>query len=353
MDTSLFSLVASFPILFPIAILIFFLLTIFVLYLYFTKRLVRQKEIFAMQLEKEKEIARNKTLLLAEMSDEMVALTENLVHPNEAKDEELKEEIFHSANNLRELLKIQANKIEIYKEKFILSHMLDDISTYLASNFTQRYTEVVFYVHPTVPRYLTGDVIHCSRIINNILEFAIHTTPEGKVTLEISCDKPLQDDIILNITIEDNGKGLGTETFQSLFVLNYDDAKREQWGYGLYIAKKLTLAIGGTIQADSIVDSGNHFSLQIPMHLNEDSRLKEFAVLKETLSPKKVLIYLEKEATGDALEALFHYFYEEVVRTTRMALDKRLVNPLDFDVIVLDDIFFTPNNITYLQSIKA
>ena len=322
------------------------------LYLYFSKRLTKQKEVFNAQLQKEKEIEHNKTLLLSNMSDDMYELTQNLVNPEEKKDEALEKEILHSANNLRELLKIQANKIEIYKEKFVFSHMLEDVSTYLASNFKQRNTEVVFNIHENVPRYLTGDVIHFSRIINNILEFAIQSTPQGKVTLEITCDKPLSNDIILNVTIKDSAKGLGEDTFKKLFELNYNDKKKEQWGFGLYIAKKLTLAIGGTIEAHSVMASGNVFSLQIPMQLNEDSTLKEFNALKEGLAPRKILIYSEKAATGNSLKKLFNYFYEEVELATRIQLDKRLINLLDFDIIVLEDIFFNTSNNAYLKSIK-
>ncbi|MBA1420186.1 MAG: response regulator [Epsilonproteobacteria bacterium] len=226
------------------------------------------------------------------------------------------------------------------------------MSTYLASNFKQRNTEVVFNIHENVPRYLTGDVIHFSRIINNILEFAIQSTPQGKVTLEITCDKPLSNDIILNVMIKDSAKGLGEDTFKKLFELNYNDKKKEQWGFGLYIAKKLTLAIGGTIEAHSAVASDNVFSLQIPMQLNEDSTLKEFNVLKEGLAPRKILIYSEKAATGNSLKKLFNYFYEEVELATRIQLDKRLINLLDFDIIVLEDIFFNTSNNAYLKSIK-
>ena len=343
----------------PFSLTGFFSLTIIALlmlliglYLYFTKRLTKQKEVFNAQLQKEKAIERNKTLLLSNMSDDMYELTQNLVKPEEEKVEALEEEILHTANNLRELLKIQANKIEIYKEKFVFSHMLEDVSTYLASNFKERDTEVVFNIHENVPRYLTGDVIHFSRIINNILEFAIQSTPQGRVTLEITCDKPLSNDIILNVTIKDSAKGLDEDTFKKLFELNYNDKKKEQRGFGLYIAKKLTLAIGGTIEAHSAVASGNIFSLQIPMQLNEDSTLKEFSTLKQGLAPRKVLIYSEKAATGDALKKLFNYFYEEVVLATRMEFDKRLMNLTDFDIIVLEDTFFDTSNNVYLKSIK-
>ncbi|MBA1420185.1 MAG: hypothetical protein FAF03_04800 [Epsilonproteobacteria bacterium] len=65
---------ASLSSLLPFSTTGFFSLTIIVLlillaglYLYFTKRLTKQKEVFNAQLEKEKEIERNKTLLLANM----------------------------------------------------------------------------------------------------------------------------------------------------------------------------------------------------------------------------------------------------------------------------------------------
>ena len=48
----------------------------------------------------------------------------------------------------------------------------------------------------------------------------------------------------------------------------------------------------------------------------------------------------------------FNYFYEEVELATRIQLDKRHINLLDFDIIILEDVFLNPSNNTYLKSIK-
>jgi CheY-like chemotaxis protein len=334
-------------------ILIIILLSLVVgVYFYFKSKLVKQNSEFNETLSTVKDIEKNKNELLSHMSDDIYHLTKNLVNPEETKDDTLEGEILTSANNLRELLKIQANKIEVYQEKFVFSHMLDDVSTYLSSNFKNRNTEVIFDIDDNVPRYLTGDVIHFSRIINNILEFSIQATPQGKVTLSIRCDKPTSNDIILNVQIKDNGKGLSEEDFTKLFDLVYDDKRQEHTGLRLYIAKKLTLAIGGTIETSSGLATGNIFTLQIPMKLNEESTLQEFMVFKEGIKDKKVLIYSDKSATGDSLKKLFSYFYRDVIIAKREELEKRLVNFIDFDLIILDDIFFNTVNNEHLKLIK-
>lgn len=330
-------------------IIVLLLLTVLALYWYFKVKFSKQNNDFKKALQKVKESEKNKNELLSIMSDDIYHLTQNLVDPEETKDSVLEEEILTSANNLRELLKIQANKIEIYNEKFVFSHMLADVSTYLASNFKNRETEVIFDIDETVPRYLTGDVIHLERIINNILEFSIQSTPHGKVTLCITCDKPITNEIILNIKIQDSSKGLDKEDFDKLFDLIYDNKRQEHIGIRLYIAKKLTLAIGGTIAASSELAKGNIFTLQIPMQLNRESNLQEFKVFKEGLTDKKVLIYSEKPATGKSLQKLLYYFYKEVTLAKRLELEKRSI---DFDLIFLDDSVFNPENIQHLQWIK-
>lgn len=333
-------------------IIISLLLMVIGLYFYFKSKLIKQNSEFKETLSKVESIEKNKNELLSYMSDDIYELTQTLVNPEETKEETLEGEILTSANNLRELLKIQANKIEVYQEKFVFSHMLDDVSTYLSSNFKNRNTEVIFDIDDNVPRYLTGDVIHFARIINNILEFSIQSTAQGKVTLSITCDKPTSNDIILNVQIKDSGKGLSEEAFDKLFDLVYDDKRQEHIGLRLYIAKKLTLAIGGTIEATSGLATGNIFTLQIPMQLNEESTLQEFIAFKEGIDEKKVLIFSEKTATGSSLQKLFSYFYSDVVIAKREELDKRLINLIDFDLLVLDNNFFNTLNNEHLALIK-
>jgi CheY-like chemotaxis protein/flagellar basal body-associated protein FliL len=327
-----------------IALISILLIALVFIYLYFTSKLSKQKIEFRENATKAKERETNQNALLSNLSDNIYNLT---------KDKGLEGEILISTNNLRELLKIQANKIEQYQEKFTFSHMLDDVVMYLSSNFSRRNTELIFTIDDNIPQYLTGDVIHFSRIINNILEYAIQSTPKGKVTLSIESMKPIGDKVILDIKIKDGARGFSDEQVLTLFDLVYDEKSNEQKGLHLYIAKKLTLSMGGTIEVQRDMASGNTFSLQLPMYLNEESNVKAFSAFKKDIEQKKVLICSEKPATALSLEQCFKYFYEEVYIAKREELDKRKINLMDFDLLILDDAFFNTTNNEHLKLIKG
>jgi len=328
------------------------LLLIVGLYFYFKAKLSKQNNQFIEMIKYEKESEKKKNNLLSKMGDDIYHLTQTLLNPEETKEETLEEDILTSANNLRELLKIQANKIEIYNEKFIFGHMLEDVSTYLSSNFGQRNTEVIYNIDPDVPRYLTGDIIHFSRIVNNLLEFSIQSTPQGKVTLTISSHKARNHDIILQVKITNNGQSVSEEVLDRLFSLNYNSKKEEQASIRLYIAKKLTLAMGGTIEASAKPSTGNNFTLQLPMTRNSSSHLQEFSSIKKELPSKKVLIYSDKEATALSLQKLLKSFYDDVTVVSRDELDKNSIDFTHFDVLLLDNIFFNTVNYEALKQKK-
>ena len=327
-----------------ITLIIFLLFTLIFIYLYFTSKLSKQTIEFREDISKSKEREKNQNALLSDLSDNIYNLT---------KDKGIEGEILISTNNLRELLKIQANKIEQYQEKFTFSHMLDDVVMYLSTNFSERNTELIFSIDEKIPQYLTGDVIHFSRIINNILEYAIQSTPQGKVSLHIESMKAIDNRIILDIKIKDSARSFSEEQFNTLFELIYDEKNHEQKGLHLYIAKKLTLAMGGTIDVSRGLASGNTFSLQLPMYLNEESNVKAFSAFKKDIEQKRVLIFSEKFATGSSLEQLFTYFYTDVACAKREELEKRKINLMDFDLLILDDVFFNTANTEHLKLIKG
>ncbi len=332
--------------------IILLLLLLMGLYFYFKAKLLKQNRKFTETIKKVKDRETNKNILFSNMSDDIYQLTQTLINPDETKDGTVKEDILTSTNNLRELLKIQANKIEVYNENFIFGHMLGDVSVYLSSNFGKINTEIIYDIDSNVPRYLRGDIIHFSRIINNLLEFSIQATPIGKVTLAITAHRARANDIILTVEISSSGTRVNQEVLDRLFTLQYNNKKEEQASIRLYIAKKLTLAIGGTIETQSKASKGNTFTLQVPMKLNASSELQEFTSVKKRLVAKKVLIYSDKVETALMLQALFTYFYEDVLIVSREEIDRDIVDFVNFDLLVLDNIFFSTVNNEQLKQKK-
>jgi len=335
-----------------IAIIVVLIAVIVWTYVYFNSKLKKQNSDFKETLIKTQNIEQNKNALLSGLSDNIYELTQNLVKTEDETDNNIEDEILNSTNNLRELLKIQSNQVEVYNETFIFSSVLDDISTYLASNFNSRDTEVVFNINQDVPYSLHGDVAHLSRIINNILEFSVQATPQGKVSLNIKSKKVNVNTILLNIQIKDTGKSFSNSEIEKLFELYYDNKKNEHIGLRLYIAKKLTLAIGGKISVHTSLASGNTFVLEIPMQINDISSIDKLKTVTKNILDEKVLIYSDKAATGVSLQKLFSSFYRKVDNVKYEALNRKSIQLSNFDILVLDSHFFNDINIKLLEDLK-
>ncbi len=308
-------------------------LLLLIVYFYFQKQLSLQKRKYLDELEALKRSEQNKHALLSSMGDDIYQLTKTLIEKEKMKEEGIEEDILTSANNLRELLKIQANAVEVYQEVFQLTHMLDDISTYLASNFSYRNTEVLYHIDPEVPRVLSGDLPHLSRIVNNLLEFCISLAPEGKVVLAITSHRVRGDDIILHIKVEHDTTAVSKEDLERFFALNYHTKKEEQASIRLYIAKKLTLAIGGTIESESRGIDGNTFMLQVPLKASGTYSVDEKT---RSIEKKRVAIVSDKRETGISLQKLFSGVYSEVLLYSKADTSYDNSFFMSHDMILLD-----------------
>ena len=97
-----------------IFIIVLLLLILIGLYFYFTAKLVKQNIEFSETIYQAKKKESVQNALLSDLSDNIYNLSKNLVHPDEKHSTSVESKILTSANNLRELLKVQANKIEPY-----------------------------------------------------------------------------------------------------------------------------------------------------------------------------------------------------------------------------------------------
>ena len=107
----------------------------------------------------------------------------------------------------------------------------------------------------------------------NIIENAIEACGEensGKshrIIFGVDQDK---ENIIFNIS--DNGVGMDEETRDNIFNLFYSSKGQQGTGLGLFIAKNSIQQHGGTIEVDSTLGQGTHFSVIIPKIIPREAR---------------------------------------------------------------------------------
>ena len=170
-------------------------------------------------------------------------------------------------NDILDMSKIEAGKIELIKEDYDLPILIHEISSVVSARLIQSEVNFVLDIDPTLPKYLTGDVGRIRQILMNIIGNAIKFTKEGSITLKVTWNKyEAAPDIIFDVV--DTGIGIRPEDKEKIFG-KYDqaDTRRNRniqgTGLGLAISRNLAMLMGGMITVDSVYGEGSTFHIVI------------------------------------------------------------------------------------------
>lgn len=114
-----------------------------------------------------------------------------------------------------------------------------------------------------IPKTLSAiraDPVHMHQVFRNLINNAVEAMPEGG-TLDIRADYSEQ---ALRISIKDSGTGMTAEQQARLFEPLFT-TKACHIGLGLTVAKNLTLANGGRMEAESVPGRGSTFTIVLPL----------------------------------------------------------------------------------------
>ena len=175
-------------------------------------------------------------------------------------------DLLHLINDILDLSKIEAGKIDLQKEDIELQHFCGEIYNNMLQvpaekgiDFElQNTTEAGICVH--------ADSMRLSQVLKNLLSNAFKFTPEGgKVILRVESNP--QNGI--DFSVIDNGIGIPSAK-QSLIFESFkqvDGSISRQYGgtgLGLSISKDLMHLMGGSIHVSSIEKEGSTFRINIP-----------------------------------------------------------------------------------------
>jgi signal transduction histidine kinase/CheY-like chemotaxis protein/HPt (histidine-containing phosphotransfer) domain-containing protein len=195
-------------------------------------------------------------------------------------------------NDILDLSKIEAGKMELIPVKYMLSSLVNDTINIIRMRLTEKPVRFFTNIDGHIPNNLVGDEIRLRQILLNLLSNAAKYTDKGHVSLSITVQKRENERVWLEINVTDSGKGMKPEDVEKLFgaFVQVDTKKNrgiEGTGLGLAITKKLCEAMDGSINVESEYGKGSVFKVIIPQGYDSDAA---FAVVEEP-EKKKVLIY--------------------------------------------------------------
>lgn len=169
-------------------------------------------------------------------------------------------------NDLLDLTKIESGKIAIQHEKFSCQQLVEDLMNVL--ELQAKLKGLTFTaVMPEQEIILNSDKRAISQIILNLASNALKFTQTGGVRLELS--KQIEDKkAYLKVDVIDTGIGIRAEDQQRLFNAFeqvHNNLSTEGTGLGLYLSKKFSALLGGSIQFSSEIGKGSCFTLRVPL----------------------------------------------------------------------------------------
>ncbi len=183
-------------------------------------------------------------------------------------------------NDILDMSKIDANKLELHVESFDLEKMLEKICNVNVLKAEEKQINLMVNVDTKILNYVIGDELRLSQVITNLLSNAIKFTPDcGNVQLNIKIDSETKDDKLIRFEVIDTGIGLSEEQISKLFTA-FQQAETHTsrsfggTGLGLAISKRIVELMGGTIGVTSEIGKGScfYFTINLPI----DKQLNEY-----------------------------------------------------------------------------
>ncbi|MCP4406143.1 MAG: response regulator [bacterium] len=181
-------------------------------------------------------------------------------------------------NDILDLSKIEAGKLEIYHEPTSITTIIHEIHQIFRQNITEKHLDFHIDVASDMPEYLLIDSVRVRQILLNLVGNAIKFTKKGYIKLSASVSPPScppheeqeggEGSLDLIITLEDSGIGIPEAQQPMIFeaFTQQDGQSTKQYGgtgLGLTISKRLVKMMHGTITLKSEVNTGSTFAIAL------------------------------------------------------------------------------------------
>lgn len=182
-------------------------------------------------------------------------------------------------NDILDLAKIEAGKINVEKVDFALQSLLDPVTALWQTPIDSKGLNLSVAVASNVTPVLCSDPGRIGQILNNLIGNAVKFTDRGTISLEVSQACAEDGTLELRFAVTDTGIGIDSGVQDQLFgkftqADNSTTRKHGGTGLGLAISKQLAELLGGSMGVKSTPGEGSMFWFTIQSALgNPDAAL--------------------------------------------------------------------------------
>ncbi|MCP9231770.1 response regulator [Mesorhizobium sp. LMG 17147] len=286
---------------------------------------LKQREVELERAKSHAEAANEaKSSFLASMSHELrtplnaiIGYSEMLIE--EASDEQMNEfvpdvekiagagrHLLALINDILDLSKIEANKMENFLETFDVADLLRDVQATVAPLMAKNRNSFVLDLAGDLGK-MHSDQTKLRHNLFNLLSNAAKFTEVGRVMLAVRRNRRSDGDWLI-FTVSDTGIGMTPEQQERLFdaFMQADASTTRNYGgtgLGLSITRSFCRMIGGVVTVRSEFGKGSTFTMEIPAECNEESSEQRSAEPLSSRPSDKAVLIIDDEPAARTLIA--------------------------------------------------
>ena len=265
-------------------------------------------------------------------------------------------------NDILDLSKIEAGKLELQNAKYEIASLLSDTSQLNMMRIGSKPIEFELHVDENLPSYLIGDELRIKQVLNNILSNAFKYTESGAVKMTVTSQPSTSaGEELLSLSVSDTGQGMSEQQVKKLFD-KYSrfntEANRttEGTGLGMNITKNLVSLMRGKIVVNSKPGEGSEFIVTLPQQtcgierLGKESaenlqqfrtrsraQMRRVQITRDPMPYGKILIVDDVETNiyvAKGLMTAYHLNIDSV--NSGISAIERVKNGKEYDIIFMD-----------------
>ena len=216
------------------------------------------------------------------------------------------ESLLNVLNDILDISKIEAGKIDLEKTEFELDSIVEEVVTLFHVAAIDKGLELSCYIDPSLDRRVLGDPTRVRQIASNIIGNAVKFTQEGEVEVRLEVVSRKADLIGVELSVRDTGIGMPAKALDSLFdpFSQADSSTTRKFGgtgLGMAISRQLVELMGGKISAVSEPGKGSRFQVALDLltATGDESVYENYARLPDT----KILVVDDNKTNREIISA--------------------------------------------------
>lgn len=246
-------------------------------------------------------------------------------------------------NDILDFSKIEAGQAQLDPTPFQFREAIEDVTALLSSSAATKDIDLLIRINPDLPLTYEGDVGRIRQILTNLVGNAIKFTHQGHVLIDV--DGTVENEVTnLKIQIKDTGIGIPEESLGDIFgkfkqVDGTTTREYEGTGLGLAISANLVALMGGTIVAESELDSGSTFTINLSLPTHKDLVKRKFPSVD--IMGSNILIVDDNPVNRDILTEQVNYWNcksvaVESAKKALQVLEVAQAKKVKIDLIIAD-----------------